>query len=64
MYRLQVYDKNTTGMHWHLHKDGKEIYEKYKKLSKKMPVSVAIGCDPAFQEKHHLVQFILIICFF
>ncbi|MCJ7690017.1 MAG: UbiD family decarboxylase, partial [Clostridiaceae bacterium] len=21
MYRLQVYDKNTTGMHWHLHKD-------------------------------------------
>ncbi|MBK5261479.1 MAG: UbiD family decarboxylase, partial [Peptostreptococcaceae bacterium] len=27
MYRLQVFDKNTTGMHWHLHKDGKEIYE-------------------------------------
>lgn len=47
MYRLQVYDKKTTGMHWHLHKDGKEIYEKYKKLGKKMPVSVAIGCDPA-----------------
>lgn len=47
MYRLQVYDKNTTGMHWHLHKDGKEIYEKYRKLGKKMPVSVAIGCDPA-----------------
>lgn len=47
MYRLQVYDKNTTGMHWHLHKDGKEIYEKYRKLGRKMPVSVAIGCDPA-----------------
>ncbi|MBW9149496.1 menaquinone biosynthesis decarboxylase [Clostridium sp. CM028] len=47
MYRLQVYDKNTTGMHWHLHKDGKEIYEKYRKLGMKMPVSVAIGCDPA-----------------
>ncbi len=47
MYRLQVYDKNTTGMHWHLHKDGKEIYEKYRKLGKKMPVSVAIGSDPA-----------------
>ena len=31
MYRLQVYDKNTTGMHWHLHKDGREIYEKYRK---------------------------------
>jgi len=47
MYRLQVYDKKTTGMHWHLHKDGKEIYEKYRKLGKKMPVSVALGCDPA-----------------
>lgn len=47
MYRLQVYDEKTTGMHWHLHKDGKEIYEKYRKLERKMPVSVAIGCDPA-----------------
>lgn len=47
MYRLQVYDHKTTGMHWHLHKDGKEIYEKYRKLGKRMPVSVAIGCDPA-----------------
>ncbi|MCM0649367.1 menaquinone biosynthesis decarboxylase [Clostridium swellfunianum] len=47
MYRLQVFDKNTTGMHWHLHKDGREIYEKYRKLGGKMPVSVAIGTDPA-----------------
>lgn len=47
MYRLQVYDKNTTGMHWHLHKDGREIYEKYKLRGGKMPVSVALGCDPA-----------------
>jgi len=48
MYRLQKYDKKTTGMHWHLHKDGKEIYEKYRKLGlKKMPVAVALGCDPA-----------------
>ncbi|MBC8062907.1 MAG: menaquinone biosynthesis decarboxylase [Clostridiaceae bacterium] len=47
MYRLQVFDKNTTGMHWHLHKDGREIYEKYKVLGGRMPVSVALGCDPA-----------------
>lgn len=47
MYRLQVFDKNTTGMHWHLHKDGREIYEKYRALGGKMPVSVALGCDPA-----------------
>lgn len=47
MYRLQVYDKTTTGMHWHLHKDGREIYEKYRKIGGCMPVSVVIGCDPA-----------------
>ena len=47
MYRLQVYDKNTTGMHWHLHKDGREIYDNYKKIGGRMPVSVALGCDPA-----------------
>lgn len=47
MYRMQVYDKNTTGMHWHWHKDGREIYEQYRKLGGKMPISVALGCDPA-----------------
>lgn len=48
MYRMQIFDKQTTGMHWHLHKDGKEIYEKYRKLGiKKMPVSVVVGSDPA-----------------
>ena len=26
MYRLQVFDKRTTGMHWHLHKDAAEHY--------------------------------------
>lgn len=47
MYRMQIFDKETTGMHWHLHKDGKEIYESYKKIGGHMPVSVALGCDPA-----------------
>lgn len=46
MYRLQVFDHQTTGMHWHLHKDGRTIYDKYRKLGRRMPVSVAIGCDP------------------
>ncbi len=46
MYRLQVYDSRTTGMHWHMHKDGREIFEKYGG-KEKMPVSVALGCDPA-----------------
>ncbi len=48
MYRMQVYDKKSTGMHWHLHKDGKEIYKNHKEMGiTKMPVSVALGCDPA-----------------
>lgn len=47
MYRMQVFDSKTTGMHWHLHKDGREIYEKYRALGGRMPVSVAVGADPA-----------------
>ena len=47
MYRLQVYSKNTTGMHWHKHKDGSSIFEKYRKRGEIMPVSVVLGSDPA-----------------
>jgi len=45
MYRMQVFDKNLTGMHWHRHKTGANHFEKYKKSGKKMPVSVALGGD-------------------
>ncbi|MCX8031809.1 MAG: menaquinone biosynthesis decarboxylase [Thermoleophilia bacterium] len=44
MYRLQVFDRNTTGMHWHIHKDAAEHY---RKARTKMEVAVAIGTDPA-----------------
>jgi 4-hydroxy-3-polyprenylbenzoate decarboxylase len=47
MYRMQVLDKTTTGMHWHIHKDGSHSYSKYQKRGEKMPVAVALGCDPA-----------------
>jgi 4-hydroxy-3-polyprenylbenzoate decarboxylase len=47
MYRMQVYDDKTCGMHWHVHKDGAHFFQKYKKLGKRMPVAVALGCDPA-----------------
>lgn len=47
MYRMHVYDEKTTGMHWHVHKDGATHYRKYKELGKRMPVAVAIGSDPA-----------------
>jgi len=47
MYRMQVYDRNTTGMHWHIHKDGSHHYNEYRQAGKKMEVAVAIGTDPA-----------------
>ncbi len=47
MYRMQVYDGKTTGMHWHLHKDGRELFEIYKRRGERMPVCVALGADPA-----------------
>lgn len=47
MYRMQVYDAKTTGMHWHMHKDGAAHYRKAEQLGKKLPVAVAIGSDPA-----------------
>lgn len=47
MYRMQVYDRNTTGMHWQLHKDAARQHQdaEARKLDR-IPVSVAIGADP------------------
>ncbi len=47
MYRMQVYDENTTGMHWHMHKDGARHYRNAERLGKRLEVAVAIGSDPA-----------------
>jgi 4-hydroxy-3-polyprenylbenzoate decarboxylase len=45
MYRLQVYDERTTGMHWQTHKQGAEHHRRAK--GARMDVAVAIGSDPA-----------------
>jgi 4-hydroxy-3-polyprenylbenzoate decarboxylase len=49
MYRMQVYDERTTGMHWQTHKQGAEHYRRLLKegKQKRMDVAVAIGSDPA-----------------
>ena len=47
MYRLQIFDEKTTGMHWHVHKDGSHFFREYAKEKRRMPVAVAIGADPA-----------------
>jgi 4-hydroxy-3-polyprenylbenzoate decarboxylase len=49
MYRLQVFDDRTTGMHWQTHKQGAEHYRRNLAEGKatRMDVAVAIGADPA-----------------
>jgi 4-hydroxy-3-polyprenylbenzoate decarboxylase len=47
MYRMQVYDGQTTGMHWQTQKQGAEHYRRLLKEGKtKMDVAVALGADP------------------
>ena len=47
LYRMQVYDRKTTAMHWHIHKDGAHFFHEYRKQNKVMEVAVALGADPA-----------------
>ena len=49
VYRMQVYDERSTGMHWQTHKQGAEHYRRRLAAGKEehMEVAVAIGADPA-----------------
>lgn len=47
MYRMQVMDKNTTGMHWQRHKTGARHLEAAGRLGQRLEVAVALGGDPA-----------------
>jgi 4-hydroxy-3-polyprenylbenzoate decarboxylase len=48
MYRMQVFDERTAGMHWQTHKQGAEHYRRMGVLGRtRMDVAVAIGADPA-----------------
>ncbi len=48
MYRMQVYDDRTTGMHWQLQKVGARHGRRYYETGTRMPVSVFLGGDPVF----------------
>ena len=48
MYRMQVYDDRTTGMHWQVHKVGARHGKLYYERNERMPVAVTIGGDPAY----------------
>ncbi|MFH1774730.1 MAG: menaquinone biosynthesis decarboxylase [Methanobacteriota archaeon] len=47
MYRMQVYDKAATGMHWHVHKHGAAHYRRAEERNEPLEVAVALGGDPA-----------------
>lgn len=47
MYRMQLYDRNTTGMHWQMHKSGMRHMEDAGTRGKHVEVAVALGGDPA-----------------
>ncbi len=47
MYRMQVYDGRTTGMHWQVHKTGTAHHRAWEQRGERMPVAVAIGGPPA-----------------
>ncbi len=48
MYRMQVYDGQTTGMHWQVHKVGARHGKRYYERGERMPVAVCLGGDPAY----------------
>jgi len=47
MYRMQIYDGTTTGMHWQVHKVGARHGKRYYERNEPMPVAVTLGGDPA-----------------
>jgi 4-hydroxy-3-polyprenylbenzoate decarboxylase len=48
MYRIQIFDDKTTGMHWQVHKVGARHGKRYYEKGEPMPVAVTIGGDPAY----------------
>lgn len=48
MYRMQVFSKDMTGMHWHRHKVSARHFAEYRRLGKRMPVAVSLGGDPVY----------------
>ena len=48
VYRMQVYDERTTGMHWQIHKVGARHGKRYYERGDRMPVAVTLGGDPVY----------------
>src|SRR5689334_24126171 len=47
IYRMQVYDERTAGLHWQIQKGGGFHYHEAEKLNQPLPVTVFLGGPPA-----------------
>jgi len=47
IYRMHVFDKHTTGMHWQIQKGGGFHFYQAEKLDTEFELAVALGTDPA-----------------
>ncbi len=47
LYRMQVFDRRTTGMHWHLHKVGARHFQRQKETAGRLELAACLGGDPA-----------------
>ncbi len=47
IYRMQVFSRNQTGMHWQIHKGGGFHYHEAEKIHSSLPVTVFLGGPPA-----------------
>jgi 4-hydroxy-3-polyprenylbenzoate decarboxylase len=48
MYRMQLFDRNTCGMHWQMHKTGQEHMKGAAEKKQRIEVCVCLGGDPAY----------------
>lgn len=47
VYRIQIFDSSTTGLHWQIQKGGGFHYHEAERLNQNLPVSIFLGGPPA-----------------